>query len=306
MVRLIAILLVLVGPLSSSLSAAEKEVGLRMIIVSQKDEANAIVKQLRKGASFTALAHAKSLGELRRSWGLSGVVRLDEVDEALRPTLQNLKLGKVSKPTRLRKKYAILKAISPQIPRLYETAQEAMQKGETKSAVRALRTALKLESDSVQTYLLLGHAYSKAKQHSAAIQAMEKARSYAADEPGVSILLATVYANAAAHNKQKPLAKKAIAAYQRAMKLDKSLAPMAHFGLGKLYVETLKQPDKAIGYLEKAVAVTPNAAEAHGMLIQAYYDSKRYKRAWRQLRQAQQQGFEFPNLLAALHKVKKK
>jgi hypothetical protein len=43
--------------------------------------------------------------------------------------------------------------------------------------------------------------------------------------------------------------------------------------------------------------------EVHKLLIQAYYDTKRYEKAWQQLRLAQSQGFAFPDLTAALHKV---
>jgi pentatricopeptide repeat protein len=44
--------------------------------------------------------------------------------------------------------------------------------------------------------------------------------------------------------------------------------------------------------------------EVYGMLIQAYYDTQRYQQAWEYLRHAQSLGFEFPQLLTALQKVK--
>ena len=57
-------------------------------------------------------------------------------------------------------------------------------------------------------------------------------------------------------------------------------------------------------YLKKAVKTTPRVPTVYGMLIQAYYDTKRYQQAWEQLRFAQSLGYEFPKLLDALHKVK--
>jgi tetratricopeptide (TPR) repeat protein len=74
--------------------------------------------------------------------------------------------------------------------------------------------------------------------------------------------------------------------------------------VGKVYAAALKQPDKAIEHLQKAAAATPNMPEVHQLLIQAYYDTKRYEEAWQQLRLAQSRGFAFPELTAALHKAK--
>ena len=66
----------------------------------------------------------------------------------------------------------------------------------------------------------------------------------------------------------------------------------------------LRQPETAIGYLEKAAQATTNVAEAHRLLIQAYYDTRRYEQAWQSLRRAQDLGFDFPQLRTALQKVK--
>ena len=57
-------------------------------------------------------------------------------------------------------------------------------------------------------------------------------------------------------------------------------------------------------HLEKAAGSTTNVAEAHRLLIQAYYDTRRYEQAWQSLRRAQDLGFDFPDLLAALQKAK--
>ena len=99
-------------------------------------------------------------------------------------------------------------------------------------------------------------------------------------------------------------AEKALQAYQRVLQLDGRYAPAVHFGMGKVYLVALRQPDTAIGYLEKAAESTTNVAEVHRLLIQAYYDIQRYEQAWQSLRRAQDLGFDFPDLLAALQKVK--
>ncbi len=42
----------------------------------------------------------------------------------------------------------------------------------------------------------------------------------------------------------------------------------------------------------------------HRLLIQAYYDTRRYEQAWQSLRRAQDLGFDFPELVAVLQKAK--
>ena len=85
---LVTAVLFLSAWLSPSLESAEDLRTLRMIIVRDQPEARDIRQQLRKGASFSALAGAKSIGPQRRSWGYSGTFRLTDVQPALRSILQ--------------------------------------------------------------------------------------------------------------------------------------------------------------------------------------------------------------------------
>ena len=306
MVRCIALfLLVLVLSSGTGVEAAEKKVGLRMIITRSLEEAKAVRKQVRKGASFSALAREKSIGPQRRQWGFSGVVRLDEVQETLRPVLQKLKLGQVSKPVKLGQYYAIVKLIPAQIQELFSTAEAAVNNGKAAAGIKAIRKVIKLEPDNVPAYMTLGLAQAEAKQYTNAIKSLEKARAYAPREAQIQMLLGVMYTQAAEKGPKQPFAKNALQAYRQALSLDKRLAPAVEFGMGKVYVTALKQPGKAIEHLQKAAAATPHLPEVHELLIQAYYDTKRYEKAWKQLRLAQSQGFDFPKLVTALHKVKK-
>jgi hypothetical protein len=71
-----------------------------------------------------------------------------------------------------------------------------------------------------------------------------------------------------------------------------------------VYLLALQQPETALGYLEKAAAGTPRVSEVHRLLIQAYYDTKRYDQAWQHLRVAQSLGYDFPDIRTTLQKVR--
>jgi tetratricopeptide (TPR) repeat protein len=272
--------------------------------VRSLEEAKALRQQVRQGASFSALAREKSIGPQRRQWGFSGIVRLDEVQDTLRPVLQKLKLGQVSQPVQLGEYYTIVKLIPMQIQMLLTTAEAALQNGQAASAIKAIQMVLKLEPDNVPAYMTLGLAQGDAKQYRDAIKSLEKARAYAPREAQISMLLGVMYTHAAEQGPSQPFAQNALEAYRQALTLNERLAPAVEFGIGKIYAVALKQPDKAIEHLQKAAAATPNMPEVHKLLIQVYYDTKRYEKAWQQLRLAQSRGFAFPDLTAALHKAK--
>jgi tetratricopeptide (TPR) repeat protein len=290
--------------LSIGVEVTAQERALRMIIVRDRQEAQDIRQKLQQGASFSTLAHQQSIGPERKQWGYSGIVRLDEVQAELRPVLRQLKPGQISEVLSLGRRYAIVKVIPLEIPRLFEAAKEALRQGQTARAIESLRTALRLEPDNVQTYLNLGVAYEHNAQYEEALKHLDKAQRLAPQEVQIAILRGALATNAAIKRQDQLYAKQAIVAYQEALQIDKRLAPAINFGLGKVYLMALKQPDKALSYLEIAAASSPSVPEVYGMLIQAYYDTQRYQQAWERLRQAQNLGFEFPKLLAALHKVK--
>jgi tetratricopeptide (TPR) repeat protein len=303
--RIALFLMVVVMGSGTSVDAAEKEAGLRMIIVRSLEEAKAIRQQVQQGASFSALAREKSIGPQRRQWGFSGIVRLDEVQDTLRSVLQELKLGQVSEAVKLGQYYAIVKLIPVQIQALFSTADAALKDGKSASAIKAIQMVLKLEPDNVPALMTLGLAQGEAKQYPDAIKALERARVYAPREAQIPMLLGVMYTHAAEIGPQQPFAQNALQAYHQALSLNKRLEPAVEFGRGKVYATALKQPGKAIEHLQKAALATPHVPDVHKLLIQAYYDTQRYEKAWQQLRLAQSQGFEFPELLAALHKVNK-
>ena len=156
----------------------------------------------------------------------------------------------------------------------------------------------------MEAYLKLASLQHNAKKFDDAIRSFEKAQQYAPQEMQLLLLVAGAYTHAAAESHDAAQAEKALQIYQQVLQRDERYAPAVHFGMGRVYLVALRQPETAVGHLEKAAEATTNVAEAHRLLIQAYYDTRRYEQAWQSLRRAQDLGFDFPDLLAALQKVK--
>jgi tetratricopeptide (TPR) repeat protein len=284
---------------------AQESKALRIIVVRERQEAQQILQQLRQGASFSALAAAHSIGPEKNVWGYSGVIRVKDVQPELRTVFQTLQPGQISDVLEVRRRFMIVKVLSPQLERHYETADRALKAQQAAQAVQALRAALTLEEDNVQTYLKLGFAYEAAKQYEEAIAALDKAQKYAPREAQVALLRAAAYTHAAIERKNRSYAEQAIKGYEQTLQLNPNLAQAVNFGLGKVYLQGLKQPETAVGYLEKAMKNTPRVPEIYRLIIQANYDLQRYQQASQHLRVAQGLGYDFPELREALSKVKR-
>ena len=61
----------------------------------------------------------------------------------------------------------------------------------------------------------------------------------------------------------RPRLRKPYRCIQQVLQHDERYAPAVHFGMGKVYLVALRQPETAIGHLEKAAESTTNVAEAH-------------------------------------------
>jgi tetratricopeptide (TPR) repeat protein len=296
--------LIVCGLAAVELATAQDERAIERIVVADRQTAEAILEQLRQGASFSALAGTRSVGGEYSQWGYSGIIHLHEVQPALRTALLNLKEGQISDVLEMGGQFVIIKMISPKIPRHFEAAERAEREGKLPQAIQEVQAVLRLEEDSVQAYVKLASLQQSAKKFDDAIRSFEKAQQYAPQEMQLMLLVAGAYTHAAAESRNAAQAEKALQIYQQVLQRDERFAPAVHFGMGKVYLVALRQPETAIGHLEKAAEATTTVAEAHRLLIQAYYDTRRYEQARQSLRRAQNLGFNFPDLLAALQKVK--
>jgi len=296
--------LIVCGMVAVELATAQEERAIRRIAVADRQTAREILQQLRQGASFSALAGTRSVGVESGQWGYSGIIRLREVQPALRAAILKLKEGQISDVLQLGGQFVIIKMISPKIPRHFQAAERAEREGKLPQAIQEMQAALQLEEDNVEAYIKLATLQQSARKFDDAIRSFEKAQQYAPQDMQVMLLVASAYTHAAAESHNAVQAEKALQIYQQVLQRDGRYAPAVHFGMGTVYLVALQQPETAIGHLEKAAAATTYVAEAHRLLIQAYYDTRRYEQAWQSLRRAQNLGFDFPDLLAVLQKVK--
>lgn len=284
--------------------AAQESRSLRRIAVAEQHTAQEILAQLRQGTSFSALARAKSIGPEYRNWGYAGTVPLRDIQPELRGVLLKLKEGQISDILEMGGQFVIVKLVSPKIEQHFEAADQAERAQQLAKAIQELQAAIRLEVDNVQAYIKLGLLQQSTKQFDEAVRTLEKAAQYAPQEVQITLLIGSVYTHAATEGKNAALAEKAVQVFQKVLQQDERYTPSVNFGIGKVYLTALQQPDKALHYLEKAADATQSVAEAHRLLIQAYYDTKRYDQAWQRLRRAQELGFDFPDLLKALQKAK--
>ena len=292
------------GGVVVQVEAASEGKALRMIIVDDRQTADDLVQKLRSGASFSALAYSWSRGPEHRGWGYSGIVRLEDVQEELRPKLARLKEGQVSEVLQVGRRFLIVKAISPKIEQHLQAASRAQESNQLPQAIRELQAALRLEEDNVQTHIRLGMLHEAASSLTTPSAIWKKPNSMPPRKHKSLILRGAVYTHAATEKKDSAQAQKAVQAYQDALQWNPQLGSAVHFGLGKVYLVILQQPQTAVEHLEKAAASMPRVPEVHRLLIQAYYDTQRYEQAWQQLRTAQSLGYDFPKLREALQKVK--
>jgi tetratricopeptide (TPR) repeat protein len=297
-----AVILVSYWLLGASVGWSEQRQALRLIIVQERATAEDILQQIRRGASFSAMAHAKSAGPERNTWGYIGTVAVDDMQRELQPVVRQLQVGQISEVFAFGSQFAIVKAISPQIEQYSQEADQALRANQQAQAVRALRAALRLEEDNVQMYLRLGMLHHQAKQYDEAIRYLEQAQQYAPEESQILLLLGAACTHAATETKNQARAQQALRTYEQVLRLNPQLAPASYFGMGKVYLLALQQPQKAIAPLEQAVQMNPRVPEVYRLLIQAYTDARQYDKARQSLQLAQRLGYNFPELNTALQK----
>jgi tetratricopeptide (TPR) repeat protein len=297
-----AVVLVSYWLLGASVGWSEELKALRLITVPDRATAEDILQQLRSGASFSAMAHAKSAGPERNTWGYTGTVAPDDVQRELQPVVRQLRVGQISEVFAFGSQFAIVKAISPQIEQYSQEADQALRANQQSQAVRALRAALRLEEDNVQLYLRLGMLHNQAKQFDEAIRYLEQAQQYAPEESQITLLLGAAYTHAATETKNQARAQQALRTYEQVLRLNAQLAPASYFGMGKVYLLALQQPQKAIAPLEQAVQMNPRVPEVYRLLIQAYSATRQYDKARQSLQLAQRLGYDFPDLSTTLQR----
>jgi parvulin-like peptidyl-prolyl isomerase len=81
------------------------------ILVATKDEADAVLKELNSGKDFSELAKAKSVGPNAKNGGDLGYFSKGDFQREFENTIQNLKVGEISKVVETKLGYHIFKRL---------------------------------------------------------------------------------------------------------------------------------------------------------------------------------------------------
>ena len=99
----------------ANLIPAKERVKIRFqqIVTPTKEEASALLKQIKQGASFEKLAKEKSIGRNAKEGGDIGfvIINTNIFPEEVEQVIFKLKDGEVSEPIKTREGYALFKAI---------------------------------------------------------------------------------------------------------------------------------------------------------------------------------------------------
>jgi cytochrome c-type biogenesis protein CcmH/NrfG len=134
---------------------------------------------------------------------------------------------------------------------LYQTGRNRFEAGDVKGAIDAYLQSVKLEPNSAEVFLNLGHAYLKLEKNSDAIKAFKQSVKLNPDQAETQYGLGVAYFRSQRH-------KEAVEAFKKAATLNPSMAK-AHYGLSLAYGElgdTSKLLDeyRILERLDKALA----------------------------------------------------
>ena len=112
---------------------------------------------------------------------------------------------------------------------LYQTGRNRFEAGDVKGAIDAYLQSVKIEPNSAEVFLNLGHAYLKLEKNSDAIKAFKQSVKLNPDQAETQYGLGVAYFRSQRH-------KEAVDAFKKATTLNPSMAK-AHYGLSLAYGE---------------------------------------------------------------------
>jgi tetratricopeptide (TPR) repeat protein len=184
-------------------------------------------------------------------------------------------------------------AASAKVRQFLQEGIEALKAGKLDEAARDFEKAAEMDPSNPYAYNNLGFTYMRMMRFRDAIGPFEKAVALRPNSAVFHYNLARAFELA----KNYP---KAISYYEKTVALDPTHA-LAHFRLGKLYGREQQRYPEAIEELKKALKLDPKIPEAHYSLAVAYFGVNNFAEAWKEVRKAQELGFNVnPAFLKAL------
>jgi tetratricopeptide (TPR) repeat protein len=257
---------VLVGILFAVISLAvpgafsqSSSVYLRTLVVDESDTARQVADLLAQGKPFAQLASEYSTDPTTKRGGLLGLVALEGLQEPIRVMVESLEVGEFTGPVRVQEGLAFFQRTTMAH---YTEALRLMQSETYPEALVSLDEDLVLNPDRVHSLELKAYALQQLRWIP---EAETVYREIIRQEPN-NVL---AYNNLGALLDQEGNYADAVKLFERAIALDPA-QNVTPYNLAWLYAFRLNNPAKALGYIQKAIALQPNSANYYALLEDIY------------------------------------
>lgn len=167
--------------------------------------------------------------------------------------LQELKEKKASR--RSEKVSTLSEQVQQLSTALNSSIQELIAAGQFQQAVSGLKSLIKIRPDDPMVLYRLAYSQEQLGANAKASRAYQKAIKAAQQNPTThDSLLPRLYNNCGVVLMKRKQEQKALEWYEKAIEADKTYAPV-YYNLGKLYMQDLQTPDKAITAFRKHIAL---------------------------------------------------
>ncbi len=227
---------------------------LRLIVVADRNKADAAAKRLASGEPFSKVAHDLSNDPTAPGGGYLGDMELSQLDSKLAAAAARLWYGETSDVINLGDRYVILHRESRdfkwQAEELFHQASEAKARGDLKAAIDKDQQALAVYPYFLRAMILMATTLAGAGDVGRASEILRFAAQSYPQDPSTQFNLGLTLAGQPADQ---------IAAFQRALDLDPDMVA-AYESLGVAQY-TAGRPHEAIEVFRKGLLIDPLSAK---------------------------------------------
>jgi tetratricopeptide (TPR) repeat protein len=189
--------------LSASAHAGSGYAYVRLIVAATEKEAEEILEETGKGASFAFLAKEKSIDRSGEKYGDLGRVAVKDFEKPLRDVLSGMEEGETSEVVKLGDgRYAIVQIVDLSF---YREGAKAFRAKNYLPAEKNLIRHIELNPDAVKARMMLGVIYESRKEYDKAERVYRDLLTYEPGHEGAYENLGRLYAAAKQFHKMKEL-----------------------------------------------------------------------------------------------------
>jgi tetratricopeptide (TPR) repeat protein len=255
--------------------AQPSSVYLRMIVVPDREAAKKVEELLTAGNSFPEIASKYSTDPTKDRGGFLGRVALKDLNEQIRAMVSSIRVGGITRPVRVQDGVAFFQRTTIDF---YNDALRLMRTEKFEEALEPLNKDLKLNPDRVHSLTLKAYALQRLNRLD---EAKDTYRKIIQREPK-NVL---AYNNLGTLLDQDGKYADAAKMFEQAVAIDPKQDVTLH-NLAWINASRLNNPAKALGFIQKAIQLKPNAANYYAMLSDVYQKQGKRKEARRAMAKA--------------------